>query len=81
MRIYNNNPEFGHERPFDSDATNAEAAKEEFADEMKSNFLTWAEEAYGEITYDGDVIVDHEAFIPAEMARLRAKFIKGLEVL
>ena len=69
MRIYNNNPAFGHCGPFEAKSFEA------LADEMTSTFKEWAYEDYG-------IEADVGEWLAERIESMRREFIEGLaEVL
>jgi hypothetical protein len=80
MRLYNNNPAFGHEGPFDSDEQTFEAACEGFANEMMPQIREWAREEMGGWEAD-PVRAAMEVETSACVGRLRSEFIAGLSVV
>jgi hypothetical protein len=75
MRLYNNNPAFGHEGPWDIEAETVEAARERFAEEMFDTFETWAREKAILADSTPDNLDD---WVNARVAEMRAEFISGL---
>lgn len=74
MLIYNNNPEFGFEGPFDSESF------ETLADEMETFFYDWVQqkwERYQDEMYQDEI--SKEEFFAESIADMRKKFISGLE--
>lgn len=76
ITVFNNNPAYGYKGPYEVESF------EDLADEMENCFVTWACEHV--LQLEGDDApksgVEENEFIVREMARMRAEFIKGLEV-
>jgi hypothetical protein len=81
VKIYNNNPDYGDEGPFEFDGDNFETACEAFADEMKGKLHNEAVEDWAmmiEMDEDADDCLTQDEWLAERVAELREEFIEGL---